>query len=98
MNSCQDVTIVCGEEALHLLEEVYQRYKFLPDKKKQSGDFWMLEWWDVRWDEQFPEVSGIEQVLLRLDELVTEDEGFAYKQFIFDEDDEDTKVRVNGIG
>ena len=58
----------------------------------------MLEWWDVRWDEQFPEVSGIEQVLLRLDELVTEDEGFAYKQFIFDEDDEDTKVRVNGIG
>ena len=52
----------------------------------------MLEWWDVRWDEQFPEVSGIEQVLLRLDELVTEDEGFAYKQFIFDEDDEDTKV------
>ena len=74
MNSCQDVTIVCGEEALHLLEEVYKRYKFLPDKKKQSGDFWML------------------------DELVTEDEGFAYKQFIFDEDDEDTKVRVNGIG
>ena len=98
MNSCQDVTIVCGEEALHLLEEVYKRYKFLPDKKKQSGDFWMLEWWDVRWDEQFPEVSGIEQVLLRLDELVTEDEGFAYKQFIFDEDDEDTKVRVNDIG
>ncbi len=44
MNSCQDVTIVCGEEALHLLEEVYKRYKFLPDKKKQSGDFWMLEW------------------------------------------------------
>ena len=33
-----------------------------------------------------------------MDELVTEDEGFAYKQFIFDEDDEDTKVRVNGIG
>lgn len=59
MNSCQDVTIVCGEEALHLLEEVYKRYKFLPDKKKQSGDFWMLEWWDVRWDEQFPEVLSL---------------------------------------
>lgn len=66
------MTIVCGEETLHLLEEVYKRYEFLPDKKKQSGDFWMLEWWD----EQFPEVDEVEQVLLQLYELVTEDEKY----------------------
>lgn len=97
MGSYQDVTIVCGEEALHLLEGVYKKYGFLPEKKC-SGDFWMLEWWDVWWDKQFLVIDGIEQVLLQLDEIVTGDERFAYKQFIFDEDEEYTRVRVNDVG
>lgn len=97
MGFYQDVTIVCGKEVLRLLEDIYKKYGFLP-KKKSSGDFWILEWWDVRWDRHFPEVEEIEQVLLQLDEFITEDGGFAYKQFIFDEDEEDTKVRVNNVG
>lgn len=97
MGIYQDVTIVCGKEVLRLLEDIYQKYGFLP-KKKSSGDFWILEWWDVRWDRQFQEVEEIEQVLSQFDESITEDGGFAYKQFIFDEDEENTKVRANDIG
>lgn len=92
-----NVTIVCGNGALKLLEEIYTGSAFCPEKKA-CGEFWLLEWRDVLWSAEFEVVSKIELLLAQLDSDATRNKDLAYKQFIFGNAETDIWVRSNEMG
>ncbi len=92
-----DITIVCGRRAYAMLHEVCEEQDFLP-KVKTEGEFLRLCWYFVKWDDTSQMVEEVNQVLDELDRLGGVDEKYAYKQFVFGEDDGDIEVRCNAVG
>ncbi len=92
-----DVTIVCGKRAYEMLYEAYSKQDFLPEVKTE-GEFQRLCWEFVKWNDLLPEVQEVTHVLDKLDEMDVVDEEYAYKQFIFGEDERDIETRCNVAG
>lgn len=92
-----DVTIVCGEKTLAMIENVCKDSDFLPTKSR-VGKYWFLEWWDVRWLNSLPEVAAIEEVLEKLETAPSYDASRAFKQFIYDNSNECFSINMNDAG
>ena len=95
-----DATIICGKKAYELLHGVCTQHNFMPEIV-QDGEFYVLRWEWVKWYEEdacFPEVQAVTGVLRQLDDTDAKDAAYAYKQFVFGEDWEDSQIRSNSAG
>ncbi len=95
-----DVTIICRKKAYELLHEVCTQHNFVPGIA-QDGEFYVLRWGWLKWYEEdacYPEVQAVTEVLRKLDDTDAEDVAYAYKQFVFGEDFDDSQIRSNNAG
>lgn len=90
-----DVAILCHEKAFEKLRDAWNENEFYPDWIYKQPDTFLVQWDDVKWYSDFPEVRAIETTLSYLDDF-GEDPQFQYRYVRIGEDTDDNEERGNG--
>ena len=89
-----EVAIKCEEKAFKMLKETYDRVNFAPHKVYKDEDCFILYWDWVKWFDCYDDVSAIEDVMSKLDQL-DDTEGYGYRFMRLGENDDDIETREN---
>ena len=91
-----EVAIRCQDKAYEMFEKAWG--EFTPDKIFHQEDDHLIYWDWVKWYEDYPDISAIEKVMSKLDE-VDNDEAIenktGYRFMRLGEDDADVETRGN---
>lgn len=74
-----EVAIKCEQKPFKMLIEVCKREDFMPDRILKDGEYFILHWDWVKWNDWYDEVAAIESVLERFKERGKIEKGWCYK-------------------
>lgn len=78
-----DVAIRCDKPALDQFIASAKENNFMPDRILNNSDEFILQWRNIKWNEDFPEVKSLIEIMDKLDDANLAD----YKAIIIYEED-----------
>lgn len=94
-----EVAIKCEEKAYKILKKICGEIDFMPDKIYKDENEYIFYWDWVKWSTNYKEISEIEKVLDKFDDLQepypNENTGYGYKFLRIGEIDDDIETREN---
>lgn len=98
-----EVAIRCQDKAFEMFKEAWSKFKFIPDKIYHHKDDHLIYWDYVKWYEDYPDVSAIENIMSELnklsnDEAIEKKMGYRFMRLGEDDTDIETKDNTYDIG